>query len=72
MEGSVYKIVEIVGVSANSWEDATKVAIETASQTLEDLRIAEVVKQDVTIEFGKVTGFRVRLTISFKYHPSKG
>ena len=72
MEGSVYNIIEIVGVSGTSWEDATKVAIATASQTLEDLRIAEVVKQDVTIENGKVTGFRVRLGISFKYHPSKG
>jgi flavin-binding protein dodecin len=72
MEGSVYKIIEIVGVSATSWEDAAKVAIATASQTLEDLRIAEVVKQDVTIENGKVSGFRVRLSISFKYHPSKG
>ncbi len=72
MEGSVYKIIEIVGVSATSWEDAAKVAIATASQTLEDLRIAEVVKQDVTIENAKVTGFRVRLSISFKYHPSKG
>jgi dodecin len=71
MEGSVYKIIEIVGVSKTSWEEATKVAIQTASQTLEDLRVAEVVKQDVTIENGKVTGFRVRLTISFKYHPSK-
>ena len=72
MESSVYKIIEIVGTSPKSWEDAAKVAIETASQTLEDLRIAEVIKQDVTIENGKVTGFRVRLTISFKYHPSKG
>jgi dodecin len=72
MEGNVYKIIEIVGVSATSWEEAAKVAIETASQTLEDLRIAEVVKQDVTIDKGKVTGFRVRLTVSFKYHPSKG
>ncbi len=72
MEGSVYKIIEIVGTSPTSWEDAAKTAIETASQTLEDLRIAEVVKQDVTIENGKVTGFRIRLTISFKYHPSKG
>jgi flavin-binding protein dodecin len=71
MEGSVYKIIEIVGVSKTSWEEAAKVAIQTASQTLEDLRIAEVIKQDVTIENGKVTGFRVRLTISFKYHPSK-
>jgi len=72
MEGSVYKIIEIVGTSPTSWEEAAKVAVETASQTLEDLRIAEVVKQDVTIENGKVTGFRVRLTISFKYHPTKG
>jgi hypothetical protein len=72
MKGSVYKIIEIVGVSATSWEDASKVAIQTASKSLEDLRIAEVVKQDVTIENGKVTGFRVRLSISFKYHPSKG
>ena len=72
MESSVYKIIEIVGTSPKSWEEAAKGAIETASQTLEDLRIAEVVKQDITIENGKVTGFRVRLTISFKYHPSKG
>jgi dodecin len=68
MEGSVYKIIEIVGVSKTSWEDAARVAVETASQTLEDLRIAEVVKQDVTIEGGKVIGFRIRLNISFKYH----
>lgn len=68
MEGSVYKVIEIVGTSATSWEDATKVAIATAAQTLEDLRIAEVVKQDVTVEKGKVTGFRVRLNVSFKYH----
>ena len=72
MKGSVYKIIEIVGVSGTSWEDAAKVAIATTSKTLEDLRVAEVVKQDVTIENGKVTGFRVRLSISFKYHPSKG
>jgi dodecin len=71
MEGSVYKIIEIVGVSKTSWEEAAKIAVKTASQTLEDLRVAEVVKQDLTIENGKVTGFRVRLTISFKYHPSK-
>jgi hypothetical protein len=72
MEGSVYKIIEIVGTSRNSWEDAAKVAVETAAATLEDLRVAEVVKQDVTIENGRVTGYRVRLTISFKYHPSQG
>ena len=72
MEGSVYKMIEIVGVSTTSWEDAAGVAVETAAKTLEDLRIAEVVKQDVTIENGKVAAFRVRLSISFKYHPSKG
>jgi dodecin len=68
MEGSVYKIIEIVGTSKVSWEDATKAAIETASKSLEDLRIAEIVKMDVAIENGKVSAFRVRLTVSFKYH----
>jgi dodecin len=65
---SVYKIIEIVGTSPKSWEDATKSAVETAAKTLEDLRVAEVVKQDVTMENGKVTAYRSRLTISFKYH----
>lgn len=69
MEGSVYKIIDIVGTSKTSWEEAAKNAIETASQSLEDLRVAEVVKQDVTVENGKVIGYRVRLNISFKYHP---
>jgi flavin-binding protein dodecin len=69
MEDKLYKFVEIIGVSKTSWEDAAKVAIETASRSLEDLRIAEVVKQDTVIENGKITGFRVRLIISFKYHP---
>lgn len=64
---SVYKIVEIVGTSPTSWEDAAKEALVTASKTLEDLRVAEVVKQDVTVENGKVTSFRVRLNLSFKY-----
>ena len=68
MEGSVYKIIEIVGTSKNSWEDATKSAIETASKSLEDLRIAEVVKMDVAIENGKVSAYRIRLNLSFKYH----
>ena len=72
MAGSVYKIIEVVGTSKTSWEDATKVAVETAGKSLEDLRIAEVVKQDVTIEKGKVTGYRVRLTLSFKYRTGKG
>jgi hypothetical protein len=72
MAGSVYKIIELVGTSTKSWEDAAKVALETASKTLEDLRVAEVVKQDVTVENGKVTNYRVRLNISFKYHTEKG
>ncbi len=68
MEGSVYKIIEIVGTSKTSWEEATKNAIETASKSLEDLRIAEVVKMDVAIENGKVSAYRIRLNLSFKYH----
>jgi flavin-binding protein dodecin len=65
---SVYKIIELVGTSPTSWEDASKVAVEMASKTLEDLRIAEVVKLDLTIDNGKVTAYRVRLNVSFKYH----
>ena len=64
---AVYKIIEIVGTSAKSWEDAARKALATASKSLEDLRIAEVVKQDVTVEKGKITSFRVRLNISFKF-----
>lgn len=64
---SVYKIIEIIGTSTKSWEDAAATALATASKTLEDLRIAEVIKQDVTVENGKITAFRVRLNISFKY-----
>ena len=64
---SVYKVIEIIGTSPKSWEDAVASALATAGKSLEDLRIAEVVKQDVTIENGKVTSYRVRLNISFKY-----
>lgn len=64
---SVYKIVEIVGTSPNSWEDATKQALATAAKSLEELRIAEVVRQDVTIEKGEITSYRIRLNLSFKY-----
>jgi flavin-binding protein dodecin len=71
MPGSVYKIIEIVGTSPKSWEEAAKTAVETAAKTLEDLRVAEVVKQDVVVEKNKVTAYRVRLTISFKYHSEK-
>jgi flavin-binding protein dodecin len=64
---SVYKIIEIVGTSPTSWEEAAQTALTTSAKSLEDLRVAEVVKQDVTVENGKITSFRVRLNISFKY-----
>ena len=63
---SVYKVTELIGTSAKSWDDAAKNAIETASETLRDLRIAEVVKLDVKIQDGKVE-YRTRLQLSFKY-----
>ncbi len=64
---SVYRVTEVIGTSAQSWEDAAKNAVETASGTLRDLRIAELVKMDVKIEDGKVIEFRTRLQLSFKY-----
>jgi flavin-binding protein dodecin len=67
---SVYRVTEIIGVSSDSWEDAARNAVETAAGTVRDLRIAEVVRQDVTIEDGKVAAFRVRLNLSFKYESS--
>ena len=71
MSGSIYKIIEIVGTSKTSWEDAAKIAVETAAKTLEDLRVAEVIKLDLTIDENKVTAYRARLAISFKYHGDK-
>jgi flavin-binding protein dodecin len=65
---SVYKVIELVGTSPESWEKAAQTAVETASKSLKDLRIAEVVKLDMQIENGKVKGFRARLNVSFKYH----
>jgi dodecin len=67
MSDSVYRVTEVIGVSSESWEAAARHAVETAARTIRDLRIAEVVREDVTIENGKVTGYRVRLNISFKY-----
>jgi len=64
---SVYRVTEVVGVSSDSWEQAAKNAVETVGGSVRDLRVAEVVRQDVTIEDGKVSGFRVRLGVSFKY-----
>jgi flavin-binding protein dodecin len=71
MAESVYVVNEIVGTSEKSWEDAAALAIETAAKSVKDLRIGEVVKQDVTVENGKVSHYRVRLNISFKYNPGK-
>ncbi len=71
MADSVYRVTELVGTSAQSWEAAAKSAIETASKSLRDLRVAEVVRQDVTIENGKVSTYRVRLNVSFKYEGTK-
>ena len=67
MAGSTYKIIELVGTSDKSWEEAAKTAIETAGESLKDLRIAEVTKLDVTVEGGKVKSYRARLNVSFKY-----
>ena len=64
---TVYRVTEVIGTSTESWESAARHAIETAAGSVRELRIAEVVRQDVTIENGQVTGFRVRLAISFKY-----
>ena len=64
---SVYKVVELVGTSAKSWDEAAKNAVETAGGTLRDLRIAEVVKLDMTVENGSVRAYRARLSVSFKY-----
>lgn len=69
MSGSVYKIIELVGTSPESWEDATRKAIEIAGSTLQDLRIAELVKADVRLEENKIVEYRVKLAVSFKYHP---
>lgn len=65
--GTVYRVTEVIGTSANSWEDAARNAVSTASDTLRDLRIAEIEKLDVKIEDGKVVQFRARLALSFKY-----
>ena len=67
MAGSTYKIIELVGTSDRSWEDAAKLAVETAGETVKDLRIAEVTKLDLTIEDGKVKSYRTRINVSFKY-----
>ena len=67
MADSVYKVIELVGSSPNSWEEAARNAVETAGKSLRDLRIAEVAKLDMKVEDGKVAAFRARVNLSFKY-----
>jgi dodecin len=64
---SIYRVTEVIGTSTTSWEEAAKNAVETAAHTLRDLRVGEIVKLDVTIDEGKVTHYRARVNISFKY-----
>lgn len=71
MTDSVYKIIELVGTSKVSWEDAAKNAVQTASKTLHDLRVAEVTKLDMKVEKGKVIAYRARVNLSLKYKSDK-
>lgn len=64
---SIYKVIEIIGTSTNSWEEAAKNAVETAGKTLKDLRVAEAVEFDLKLEDGKVSAYRTKMKISFKY-----
>lgn len=67
MSESIYKVIDLVGTSPTSWEEAARVAVETAAKNIRDLRVAEVIKLDMKVENGKVTAFRARVNISFKY-----
>jgi flavin-binding protein dodecin len=67
MAGSTYTVVQLVGTSDNSWEEAARTAVDAASGSLRDLRVAEVTKLDITIENGKIKSYRARLNLSFKY-----
>jgi flavin-binding protein dodecin len=71
MTENVYKVIELVGTSTESWEKATAAAINRASKTLRDLRVAEVVKLDVQLKNGKVEAYRSRISVSFKYESGK-
>ena len=68
-DGGVYRIVDVVGVSKTSWEDAGRRAVETAATSLRDLRVAEVQQLDMKVENGKVVAYRARVSLSFKYQP---
>jgi dodecin len=71
MADSVYRVTEVIGTSSESWEAAARNAVEVAGKSVRDLRIAEVIRQDVTIQEGGIVNFRVRLGISFKYESSE-
>jgi flavin-binding protein dodecin len=70
MTDSIYRVTEVIGTSPTSWEEAAKNAVETAAKTLRDLRVGEIVRLDVSIEDGKVSNYRARVNISFKYESS--
>jgi len=69
MAGSYYKIVEVVGTSEKSWEEAAKGVVEEAAKNLKDMRVAEITKLDMKVQDGKVVSYRARVSVSFKYHP---
>ncbi len=69
---SVYRVTEVIGVSSEGWAEAARNAVDTAAKSVRDLRVAEVVREDVTIEDGKLKHYRVRLAISFKYESGDG
>jgi flavin-binding protein dodecin len=71
MSDSVYKIIELVGTSSESWEKATQVVITRAAKSLRDLRVAEISQMDVTVEDGKITAYRVKVKLSFKFEDKK-
>ncbi len=71
MAESVYKVIELIGTSTESWEKAAKAAVERAAESLRDLRVAEVVEQDLQISEGTVEAYRTKLRVSFKYEPSQ-
>ncbi len=68
MPEHTYKVIEVIGTSEESWEDAANNAVKRAAESLRDLRIAEVIKMDMKVEDGKVIAYRTRLNLSFKYH----
>jgi dodecin len=68
MSGGVYKVIELIGTSPDSWEAAARSVIEAAAEKVEDIRIAEVVKQDVRLENNKIVEYRTKVSLSFKYH----